>query len=283
MWCEKCQADVAAEASRDNQRLSCTACGSELKVAVAQSSGTHTSLARDPRELLARWAQEDAADPFGPLMSPSREAGNRSGRSKDDGTALRLDLPHTTAVRDSAPAEHRSTPSPALSAPSSMPVLPSGYMLHPPHPVPGPHFDAQPEVENKSTNWVAFAAQMVSYLGVITLTTGTVLVLMGHFGGHAQYAPMGWLVTTAGQMLLFLGVVTLISSGMEQTTHDVARRIDGLGEKLFRVEQTAAWTAARLHGASPDTPAPAETAENARTAHQIREQIARLNRQLERL
>ncbi|MEI4884364.1 hypothetical protein, partial [Klebsiella pneumoniae] len=80
-----------------------------------------------------------------------------------------------------------------------------------------------------------------AYIGVGGLTVGTALVLMGYFGGPASYATTGWLVTTAGQMLLFLGVVTLVSGGMEQTTQEVARRIDTIGERLVRIEQ-AAWT-----------------------------------------
>lgn len=129
---------------------------------------------------------------------------------------------------------------------------------------------------------MALTAQIVSYLGVGTLTIGAALVLMGHFGGHANYAPMGWLVTTAGQMLLFLGVVTLISCGMEQTTHEVASRVDSLGDKLLRVEQAAAWTAARLHAASAEAPStPPSSVAAGMTDQQIREQIASLTRQLE--
>jgi hypothetical protein len=94
---------------------------------------------------------------------------------------------------------------------------------------------------------VALAGQLFAYVGVAGLTVGTVLVLMGYFGGPASYATTGWLITTAGQMLLFLGVVTLVSGGMEQTTQEVARRIDTIGERLVRIEQ-AAWTT------RPETP-----------------------------
>jgi hypothetical protein len=64
-------------------------------------------------------------------------------------------------------------------------------------------------------------------------------VLWGHFGGPAQYAPTGWLVATAGQMLLFLGVVTLISGGMQQTTQQVTSRVEYIGNRMLRFEQTA--------------------------------------------
>lgn len=63
------------------------------------------------------------------------------------------------------------------------------------------------------------------------------MVLWGYFGGPASYTPTGWLLASAGQMLLFLGVVTLVSGGMEQTTHEVSRRIEYLGDQLIRIEK----------------------------------------------
>ena len=39
-------------------------------------------------------------------------------------------------------------------------------------------------------------------------------------------------------MLLFLGVVTLISGGMQQTTHEVGIRVADLGSRLGRIEET---------------------------------------------
>ena len=64
------------------------------------------------------------------------------------------------------------------------------------------------------------------------------MVLVGYLGGPTHYAPTGWFTTTIGQMLLFLGVVTLVSAGMEQTTLEVTRRVDALGEQLGRLELT---------------------------------------------
>ncbi len=88
----------------------------------------------------------------------------------------------------------------------------------------------------KPFNWGIVSGQVCAYLGVALLTCGTSLVLWSHFGGPVEHAPTGWLMTTAGQMLLFLGVVTLVSSGMEQTTDEVATRIQTLGEKILRLE-----------------------------------------------
>ena len=80
------------------------------------------------------------------------------------------------------------------------------------------------------------AGQLCAYGGVGLLTCGTVLVLSGYFGGPSNYAPTGWLVAAVGQMLLFLGVVTLVSGGMEQTVDEVAWRIDFLAERIVHLE-----------------------------------------------
>ncbi len=65
------------------------------------------------------------------------------------------------------------------------------------------------------------------------------MVIWSYFGGPANYAPTGWLLATAGQMLLFFGVVTLVSGGLEQTTEQVNRRIEQLGDHIIRIEQAA--------------------------------------------
>ncbi len=86
---------------------------------------------------------------------------------------------------------------------------------------------------------MAAAGQWLSYLGVLALTAGTGLVLLGHFRGLEGYVPTGWMVTMAGQMMLFLGVMTTFSTGMEKTTDTVSRKIDDLGERIIRFEEAA--------------------------------------------
>lgn len=81
--------------------------------------------------------------------------------------------------------------------------------------------------------------QLLAYLGVGVLTIGTAVIMWGYFGGPAEYAPTGWLVTTAGQMLLLLGVITLVSGGMQQTKHEVSTRVEHLDGRMHRIEQTA--------------------------------------------
>jgi hypothetical protein len=126
------------------------------------------------------------------------------------------------------------------------------YIDEPHHAGPrGPHFEIN--VPRRS-NLTALTGQFLAYLGVLGLTVGTAVVIYGHFGGHSEYTPTGWLVTTVAQMLLFLGVINLVSGGIEQTNDDVSRRINSLGEHLLRIEQV---TANALRG--PRIPASAYT------------------------
>ncbi|MFN9720789.1 MAG: hypothetical protein ACK58L_19010, partial [Planctomycetota bacterium] len=98
----------------------------------------------------------------------------------------------------------------------------------------GPHFEI---TAPKRSNLTALTGQFLAYMGVLGLTIGTAMVIYGHFGGYAEYTPTGWLVTTVAQMLLFLGVINLVSGGIEQNNEDVSRRISTLGDQLLRIEQ----------------------------------------------
>lgn len=98
----------------------------------------------------------------------------------------------------------------------------------------GPHFEV---TSQKRSNLTSITGQFLAYLGVLGLTVGTAMVIYGHFGGYSEYTPTGWLVTTVAQMMLFLGVINLVSGGMEQTNHDVSERMEYLGAQLMRIEQ----------------------------------------------
>jgi hypothetical protein len=214
---------------------------------------------------LARWTRENGGDPLefgGPVNSPVNSPVNASGKTAKRNT-IRVDAPHQSP-QPTAPTVGRAVAESARSAargassnrePGSHEfVIHPGHSMAPPHFLPDPAPRARPE---RSSRWVALAGQIFAYLGVGGLTVGTVLVLVGYFGGPASYATTGWLVTTAGQMMLFLGVITLISGGMEQTTQEVARRIDTLGERLVRIEQATVST----HAATPTGEANDESAD----------------------
>ncbi|MBL8820034.1 MAG: hypothetical protein JNL58_28680 [Planctomyces sp.] len=97
----------------------------------------------------------------------------------------------------------------------------------------GPHFQVNPP---RRSNLTSMTGQFLAYIGVLGLTVGTAIVIYGHFGGYSEYTPTGWLVTTVAQMLLFLGVINLVSGGIEQNNDEVSRRINTLGEQLMRIE-----------------------------------------------
>ena len=87
----------------------------------------------------------------------------------------------------------------------------------------------------RRATWMSMAGQLCAYLGVGLLTCGTVLVMWSYFGGPNHFMPTGWLTAAVGQMLLFLGVITLISGGMDQTVAEVAWRIDHLAEEIHHL------------------------------------------------
>ncbi len=284
MWCERCQIDVAAQTSRDAARLYCTRCGSELPVPAPATTITPVAGAavRDPRELLARWASEEAHDPFGPLLGIGSERTARSaeGRPDADPTTLppasspRFDRPHTAAApRNLGEPPRQPDPAGAAAPHTARPSrAPAEHRLHHRPEVdsaPWAPRSASPRGTDRSARWVALAGQICAYLGVGTLTIGAVLVIVGQFGGQPAFAPYGWLVTTAGQLLLFLGVVTLISSGLEQTAHEVARTIERLEGKLEWLSHGA-----YFEGEPPQAP-PAEPT-SATTERDLRDEVARL-------
>jgi hypothetical protein len=84
---------------------------------------------------------------------------------------------------------------------------------------------------------MAVTGQWLSYLGILGLMSGTGMVILGYFRGPGTYVPTGWLITMAGQMLLFLGVVTMVSSGMERNTETVGKKLDNLNDRILRFEQ----------------------------------------------
>ncbi|MCA9024647.1 MAG: hypothetical protein KDA86_05505 [Planctomycetaceae bacterium] len=160
--------------------------------------------------------------------SPNETSGKENQRRK-----FRVDDQHQTRVGSHAPVP---APHPKRQArqPSRTTRIDAAHEQSP-----APHFNIASAFEGKSRpgQGESLWGQILAYSGVGLLTVGTVMVLWGYFGGPESYTPTGWLLASAGQMLLFLGVVTLVSGGMEQTTHEVSRRIEYLGDQLVRFEQ----------------------------------------------
>jgi hypothetical protein len=276
MWCKNCQADVAGEVSPDARSLLCTTCGGEVSSIRAPGPLPRTRGARellerwnteealDPFQPRARTSAFDEEDLNS--QTPVGNAGETG--SVFDEIAARTQpasahQPDPQQQRQAAEAEGPQRESRVARRPSQRSYrVDSGHVAsdekaahapHPPrdvyasqdsrvdaaHPAPAPHFDIEAAFDQrrKPGRGESLWGQLLAYAGVGVLTVGTGLVVWGYFGGPDSYTPTGWLLATAGQMLLFLGVVTLISGGMEQTTHEVTQRIERLGDHIIRIER----------------------------------------------
>ncbi len=274
MWCSSCRADVAAELSTDNRRMLCARCQSELGIAAAAlprlAIGPRSiETERDARELLARWSSQNLLDPAPATSSGAslQEPGPiDAGLKRAD---IRFDQSHTPAPSsaflsaaiskpplpfaarpepersiesDSKPQERRKKSSRLTEAvsPAVVATVPLQNRNESPDrnlPLDHQHssFEVPPNRVPGRASWTVMAGNLCAYGGVGLLTCGTVMVMWSYFGGPANYLPTGCLAAAVGQMLLFLGVVTLISSGMEQTVAEVSWRIDHLAEEIHHM------------------------------------------------
>lgn len=253
MWCTSCQSEVAAEVSTDSKRIHCAICGNDLGTTSAARMSDKT---KEARELLARWSNHDVLDPYGPITKS--ETRPQVATSLFDQPEKQYPKP---APQPAVEPQVEQQVEPPLPTPESIPVDiyeqfsdPAEETIHhdslededsvadqqPRFPqLRSEYRDIQDLIEedDQSPNWLGLVGQLMAYGGVAVLTIGTTLVLWGYYGGPANYASTGWLISTAGQMLLFLGVITLVSAGMEHTSTSVSRRIDRLGQRIFLFEQ----------------------------------------------
>ncbi len=238
MWCECCKADVAAELSSDHRRFSCTRCGTELGHSVGSSSRPImprvADSERDARELLARWSAVSVLEPLQNPATSEIPGPTSASTVRTDAAHIAIgarvitpqhvpavagEQPIQTTNDDVAPRERRRR---RRNSNESAGVVSVARLEEPTLP---PKF-----------SWSQLAGHLAAYGGVGLLSIGMTMVVWSYFGGPAAYAPTGWLLTTVGQMLLYLGVVTLVASGLEQTTDAVTLQMRQMGDKLERLE-----------------------------------------------
>ena len=192
--------------------------------------------------------------PHAQSSSASNPGAQQPTSSSQDWSGSASDYPHQSHAAQSPGSESISSHSDSSSGGYQQPPggrygagdhTPEAYnfRIDSAHEMPSnsPHFDVQTAILNKQkqqTNWLGLLGQLLAYIGVIAITAGTVMVVVGYFGGPEKYTPTGWLTATIGQMFLFLGVVTLISTGMEQTSDEVSQRVEILGSQLLRIEKS---------------------------------------------
>jgi hypothetical protein len=167
--------------------------------------------------------------------------------------------PSNAPTRTDSP-QHDQSPSTDSTAPAKSPVespakIPAGATT------------------SRLTHSTSLWGQLLAYVGVLGLTAGGALIVWNGFGHAPLNTPTAWLIATGGQMLLFLGIVTLVSSGLEQTNEDVNRQIGelarGLSEQLSRIEMNGSGlcgtaphsrhTAANTTDSRTTQPAPSDT------------------------
>ncbi len=260
MWCAQCQADVATEISGDGQALLCTTCGNEVRKGFTPSLHPETKSAR---ELLERWAKEQTTEaaeadseqvseaaPVVEAKKPNirvdgaHELPGRSRPKRRPGqqplvsTGPRENEPQTQEDKPETLQQAQAQKSPGLQSQAASVHRRRVDELH--AAAPRPHFDLNrmPQERTRSGRAEILWGQLLAYGGVGVLTVGTVLVLWGYFGNIESYASTGWLIATAGQMLLLLGIVTLVGGGMQQTTYEVSERIEDLGGRILRIEDS---------------------------------------------
>lgn len=210
MWCPSCSADVAAELSADERRFLCTRCQTELGLTAAMTrpaAPAPVAAERDARELLARWSAHSVLD------EPVRPVSKREPPP--------VSVPITVAKTESPPVV------PPESKPSSKRLVVRreaasvGIEAEKPP-------EAPPAPPSRSGLWLLTMGQLAAYAGIGLITCGTALVIWSYYGGPPSYAPTGWLISALGQMLFFLGLVNLVSGGLDHTSAELRHQMERL-------------------------------------------------------
>ena len=208
MWCPVCSADVATELSTDDRRLHCARCGVELRLSEAALHRWQGSAER-PEDLLARWTAEEI------LAMESRHSVAEEQLSRET---------NFNSGTNPAPSQN-----PLPTQPSPNPTSRSRSQA------PKRRALKQPSSPSSAQGWVAAAGQLAAYGGVLLLTGGTAMVISAHYSGNVSNAATGWLTASVGQMLLFLGVITVVSQGIEQTRRELQLKLSKLERRLKRL------------------------------------------------
>lgn len=192
---------------------------------------------RDARELLARWSAMSVFEPMpttNEIPGPTPASTMRVEPVRVISAEVTHQHEHTVSAEPFTFPQVANRPTEAIPTPiNERPRRRKAHRAKPPQP---DIAALSPEAATPKFAWSQLAGHLAAYGGVGLLSIGMTLVIWSYFGGPTAYAPTGWLLTTVGQMLLYLGVVTLVASGLEQTTEAVNLQMRQMGAKLERLE-----------------------------------------------
>lgn len=77
---------------------------------------------------------------------------------------------------------------------------------------------------------------LLAYGGVGIIALGAIQIVCGLARGQPGSTIYGWIAAIVGHLLVLLGVVTLVTHGLEQAAADLTEKLDRLGERLIRLE-----------------------------------------------
>lgn len=218
---------------------------SEILTRVSSDTHNPADSTAGRSESMESVSQERTGATAEPALPTGRKAGPRRPHLKQPAARPAVDHRAEAATEpdQTEPGTRPPAPEPDRSSRSRKIRIDAAHPA-----VPAPHADLSSAGQQPAGQWLNGVGQGLAYLGILGLTAGTSLVIVGYFGGPASYAPTGWLVATIGQMMLFLGVVTLVSNGMEHTSTEVRRavdervgevteRLEKLGRRMIRIER----------------------------------------------
>lgn len=238
MWCPTCQSDVAAEVSLDHQQVCCANCQTEL-AGTATGSQPITPL-QDAREILARWSSRDSlpsastAAPEGTDQVARRAETAMIGGSAESGQ-LKQERPSADLPNTNSPASRVRTG--IMPIPESDSVTVPMNEFHEGVDLLRVHEAMEVEPSPGGT-WLSGVAQVMAFAGVGGMTVGTAAVIWGYFENISNYLPLGWLVLTFGQMMLFLGLITMVSTGMDDSRNRILGEMGEISSRLRTLETT---------------------------------------------
>lgn len=275
MYCSCCKSDVAAKLDQDDRTLLCTHCGTEIQANGRVNSLNDAT--RDAQSLLQRWAdpqifdapsEEIAQVKTDPTVDnsiddlPIVELAEIQTEVKKTETPIVEELPETAQHFEEVLLETSEIPEQPINQESKSTETKIHHVIDEPEfevrksyvversdmqilnrPIlTSTAFEVQQSINDRHSskfNWRRFIGQSLAYLGTGILSVGGAAIVWSFYDGPEHIVPAGWIMVFAGQLMLFLGLVTLITSGVKELRSDVVNRVDFIRSLLSRLDPPA--------------------------------------------